>query len=62
MAEAPPNGPVNPFPPDPLRTVFTCAVAGLTAGLMAGSVLTGAIITGATLAASWVGHKVSPRA
>lgn len=62
MAEAPPNGPTNPFPPDPLRTVFTCAAAGVTAGLMSGSVLTGAVVTCAALAASWVGHKVDPRA
>lgn len=57
MAEAPPNGPINPFPPDPLLTAITCTVAGVTAFVMSGSILTGAAVAASSLAASWVGHR-----
>lgn len=61
MAEAPPNGPTSPFPPDPLRTVLTCAVPGVVAWLTSNSILTGAVVTGSALVASWAGYRADPR-
>ena len=58
MAEAPPNGPTNPFPPDPLRTALTCAVAGVTAFAMSGSILAGATVSGTSIVANWIGWRM----